>query len=369
MKSFILVLALLQSAPDLFKAANADFDAGRWADAAAKYELVLKEDPTHIPSQFNLAVSYSKEGNASGAIAAYRKLLEQDGKLYEARTNLAILLDQNGMRSDAAEQYEKALALRPDDPQTHFNIGMFYIRGHEIEKAYPHLTTAADKGLNIPELYVALSEAAHERKDEARSRAYLEKASELDPANKNIRRQLGIIYREAGEFGKAIEVLRPLLPESRVELSFSYFDNKNYAEAAALLEEVVKASPENADYLYMLGRSYMELKLYPQVIVAMAQAVRIKPDYVEAYETVASVFFIQEDWNRAAQVLTRVVELKPTQAINHFVLATCLDKLGNVPDALLHYNKFLEYDDGSSDARSFQARQRARILEERLKRK
>ena len=215
MKSFILVLALLQSAPDLFKAANADFDAGRWADAAAKYELVLKEDPTHIPSQFNLAVSYSKAGNTSGAILAYRRLLEQDGNLYEARTNLAILLDQNGMPSDAAEQYEKALALRPDDPQAHFNIGMFYIRGREIEQAYPHLTTAAEKGLNFPELYVALSEAAHERKDEAKSRTYLEKASELDPANRNIRRQLGIVYREAGEFAKAIEVLRPLLP-SRV---------------------------------------------------------------------------------------------------------------------------------------------------------
>ena len=369
MIAIILILALFQSVEDTYKAASADFDAGRWSEAAAKYELVLKEDPTHIPSQFNLAVSYSKVGKASGAIAAYRKLLEQDGSLYEARTNLAILLDQNGMPADAAEQYEKALALRPDDPQAHFNIGMFYIRGHEIEKAYAHLTAAADKGLNFPELYVALSEAAHEQKDEAKSRAFLARASELDPANKNVRRQLGIAYREAGEFAKAIEVLRPLLPESRVELAISYFDDKNYAEAAPLLEEVVKASPGNADYLYLLGRSYMELKVYPRVIVAMAQVVRIKPDYVEAYETVASVFLIQEDWTRAAQVLTRVVELKPTQAINHFVLATCLDKLGNVPDALLHYNKFLEYDDGSSDARSFQARQRARILEGRLKRK
>ena len=99
---------------------------------------------------------------------------------------------------------------------------------------------------------------------------------------------------------------------------------------------------------------------------------------IQQIEKLAYQFFVdrgyqhgcdQEDWARAAQVLTRVVELKPTQAINHFVLATCLDKLGNVSDALLHYNKFLEYDDGSSDARSFQARQRARILEGRLKRK
>ena len=35
----------------------------------------------------------------------------------------------------------------------------------------------------------------------------------------------------------------------------------------------------------------MELKLYPRVIVTMAQVVRIKPDYVEAYETVASASY------------------------------------------------------------------------------
>jgi hypothetical protein len=46
-------------------------------------------------------------------------------------------------------------------------------------------------------------------------------------------------------------------------------------------------------------------------------------------------------------------------------MATSYDKLGNVPQALVNYNKFLELDDGSNDARSFQARQRAKTLERR----
>jgi Flp pilus assembly protein TadD len=66
-------------------------------------------------------------------------------------------------------------------------------------------------------------------------------------------------------------------------------------------------------------------------------------------------------------MLTRFVELKPMQAVAHFALGACLDKLGNFKDALLHYNKFLEYDDGSNDPRSFQTRQRIRTLERRLK--
>jgi tetratricopeptide (TPR) repeat protein len=369
MKAFILILALLQLPEDIYKTANADFDAGRWADAAAKYELILKDDPRHIPTRFSLAVCYTKTGKTEEAIAQYRTILEQDETIYEVRSNLAILLDQTGQRAATAEQLEKLAQMRPDDPQVQYRLGMFYTRGDELEKAYPHLVAAADKNLTFPELYIALSEAEHLRKDEVKSRSYLEKAYQLDASNKNVQRQLGIIYREAGEYSKAIELLKPLLPESRLELALSYFDNKNYRDAVPLLVELINASGSNpnVDYLYMLGKSYLEVMAYPQAVAVLQRVLQIKADYVEAYGTLGSVYFIQEDWARAAQMLGRYVEFKPTQAIAHFALGACFDKLENFKEALVHYNKFLEYDDGSNDPRSFQTRQRVKTLEKRFK--
>jgi tetratricopeptide (TPR) repeat protein len=340
MKSLILILALLQSIEDVYKTANADFDAGRWAEAASKYEIVLKEDPRHIPSQFNLAVSHSKLGNIERAIAAYRTLIEQDGSIYEAQVNVAILLEQSAKRAEAAEHFEKALALRPEDTQARLNLGMFYARGGEFDKAFPHLTAVADKGAGSVELFIALSEAEHARKDEAKSRFYIEKALLLDPANKLLKHQLAV----------------------------SYFSQKDYAKAAPLLEDLTKAEPANPDYFYLLGKSYEQLKSYPPAVSALQQVLRLKADYVEAYATLGTIFYALKDWSRAAQVLMRVIELSPRDALPHFVLATCFDNLGNSKDAVVHYNRFLELDDGSNDARSFQARQRARTLERRLKR-
>src|SRR5260370_25133595 len=194
MKTIILTLALLQSIQDIYNSANTDFEAGRWAEAASKYEAVLKEDASHIPSRCNLAVCYTKTGNVDGAIAAYRTLISQNGTIYEARVNLAILLDRSGKRDEAGEQFEKALDLRPDDGQAQLNLAMFYMRGNEVEKAYPHLIAAVDKGLSSSELYAALSEAEHVKKNEPKSREYLEKAVSLDPTNTNLRRQLAISY-------------------------------------------------------------------------------------------------------------------------------------------------------------------------------
>jgi tetratricopeptide (TPR) repeat protein len=340
MKTIILLFLLVQSVQDIYKSANTDFDAGRWAEAATKYEQVLKEDAAHILSRFNLAVCYTKTNKTDQAIAAYRTLLDQNGTIYEARVNLALLLDQSGKRAEAGEQFERALALKPDDVQANLNLGMFYLRGEETEKAYPFLTAAANKGFASAELYVALSEAEHARKNEARSREYLLKAIELDPKNTKLRQQLAL----------------------------SYFEAKDYAKAVPVLEQLTKMEPANSDYLYMLGKSYEQLKAYPQAMTALQQVLQIKPDSVEAYGTIGQIFYALEDWPRAAQALTRVTGLRPREGLAHFVLATCLDNLGNFKEAVLHYNRFLELDDGSNDVRSFQARERARTLERRLKR-
>ena len=68
-----------------------------------------------------------------------------------------------------------------------------------------------------------------------------------------------------------------------------------------------------------------------------------------------------------SSVIERFIQLKPRDAFAYFMLAACYDRLQKPREALLNYNKFLSLDDGSNDARSFQARQRARILEQRLK--
>jgi tetratricopeptide (TPR) repeat protein len=340
MKTVFLFLMLLQSAEDVYKAATADFDAGRWAEAASKYEQVLKEDPSHIPSRFNLAVSYSKAGKADEAIAAYRTLLEQNGSIYEARVNLAVLLDDDGRRNEAGEEFEKALALRPDDAQAELSLATFYLREKETDKAYPHLIRLEQKGQVSAELYVALSEIERARKNELKSREYVEKALKLDPKNTRLLRQIAV----------------------------AYYEEKNYPKAIPVLDQLTKVEPGNADALFLLGKSYEQLKAYPQALVKMQEVLRIQPDSFEAYGTIGSIFYAQEDWARAAQALARVVALRPREAVPHFILATCLDKLGNVKEALVHYNKFVELDDGSNDARSFQARQRANTLDRRLKR-
>jgi tetratricopeptide (TPR) repeat protein len=106
----------------------------------------------------------------------------------------------------------------------------------------------------------------------------------------------------------------------------------------------------------------MELKLYPKAVVTLQQALRINPDDVDALRTLGSSYFFLEDWAHAISMWEHFIQLKPQQALGYFFTAVSYDKMGNVPQALLNYNKFIEFDDGSDDPRSFQVRQRAKAL-------
>src|SRR5262245_18821707 len=105
---FVFLLAGIKPAPtgfqnpaDLYKAAVTDMENGRWAEAETTFEKILRDDPGHIPTEFNLAICYSKLEKLDEATRVYRKIVEQDASMYEAHFNLGLLLLQSGEDKDA----------------------------------------------------------------------------------------------------------------------------------------------------------------------------------------------------------------------------------------------------------------------------
>jgi cytochrome c-type biogenesis protein CcmH/NrfG len=191
----------------------------------------------------------------------------------------------------------------------------------------------------ITNFYVQHGEVEHKKKNEAKAVEFFEKALKHEPDR----------------------------PDLQPRLAGAYYDKKDFGKSAATFELVVALHPDNPDYWYMLGRCQIELKRYPQAVSAFQKVLALKSDDVEAISSIASVYQLQQDWPHSAAALERYVQLRPRDGYAYFLLATAYDRLQNVRQALLNYNKFLELDDGSSDARSFQARERAKTLQRRLK--
>jgi tetratricopeptide (TPR) repeat protein len=78
---------------------------------------------------------------------------------------------------------------------------------------------------------------------------------------------------------------------------------------------------------------------------------------------------LQQKYPEAIQAFTRFKIARPEIAGTYFYLGIAFDKVNDVENAFAHYQKFVELDSGKSDKQDFQARERMKVLEKRIKKR
>ncbi len=81
-------------------------------------------------------------------------------------------------------------------------------------------------------------------------------------------------------------------------------------EAAIVADEAPQASPGPEDYLSLSLRSY-QAGDFPQSIAAAREALKLRPDYAEAWNNMAAAFAALHRWDDAIDAAGRAIRLKP----------------------------------------------------------
>lgn len=104
--------------PD-FLAEALDLEArGDYANALTSYRLALRERPEDLRVLQNVAIAYSKTGQADEAIRTYRRALQIDPGLSGAHYGLAFLLLKRGDAEQAAIHLDAYLQTAPASSDT-----------------------------------------------------------------------------------------------------------------------------------------------------------------------------------------------------------------------------------------------------------
>ncbi|MGA8311110.1 MAG: tetratricopeptide repeat protein, partial [Terriglobales bacterium] len=106
-----------------FQAAVANYDSGRYAQAAAQLEKLLPEAPESFEIHELLGLIYSAQSQDAKASPHLEKavLLKPDSAA--ARTNLAANLSRLGKPGLAKDEFKKAVELEPRNFDTNHNLG------------------------------------------------------------------------------------------------------------------------------------------------------------------------------------------------------------------------------------------------------
>lgn len=112
------VPAVVQADPQaLYRAAVADRQAGRPAEAVAKLEQVLLARPDDVDARLNLGLAFLALGRLDEAESAFSTVVARAPDYADAHGGLARVAQRRGDLATARREAAKAAQLAPDDPE------------------------------------------------------------------------------------------------------------------------------------------------------------------------------------------------------------------------------------------------------------
>jgi tetratricopeptide (TPR) repeat protein len=194
------------------------------------------------------------------------------------------------------------------------------------------------------------------------------------PENSAAKERLGQLLIEKGNFADAIGGLESAVKESpsianRLALADAYKMNKQPDKAIEQLQLVVASNPTNYDARMYLGRELRDQRKFVPAAEQFAAAAKIHPDSVKAWNELAAVLVVNEDYAGGLAALDRVRALGKEVPGDLYYRAISLEKLRQPKPAMEAYRQFLATDGGKMPDQEFLARQRIRIIESELNRR
>jgi tetratricopeptide (TPR) repeat protein len=222
--------------------ANALDMLGRYEEAVAAYEGVIRETPDWWEAHANLGICHARNGHLEAAEAAFRRgLLDCPGSP-EVRDELAAhLLAQNrdleealalaeeavalgrdeirhlhtlgearlalGQEAEAVEAYRAVLDLDPEDPAAHIELGIMHERRGETAEAEEHFISALRNDPGNPRTLYSYASLYYSGDDLQTAEEFLERAVAADPAYSPALSALASVRARRGDYAASLDYM------------------------------------------------------------------------------------------------------------------------------------------------------------------
>ncbi len=390
--------AVAQQKRDLerdFQAASAQYDSGRYAEAAAKLENLVREAPESFEVHELLGLVYSAQSQDARATQHLQKAIRLKPNSAPARTNLAANLARLGKLDLATEQFKKAVELDPRNFDTNHNLGEAYIRSGKIAAAAPFLEKAQqinpsyDNGYDLSLAYLQIGRLADARqliqhllkqKNTAELHNLLgeveekdgkfvvaeneyETAAHMDPSESNFF-DWGSELLLHRTLGPAIEVFQqaslryPASQRLMVGLGMALYARGNYDDAVKSLLRAADLNPADPGCYFFLSRAYDSSPSQAEdVIQRFRRFAELQPNNARALYYYAMSLWKGKraqdpslDLRQIESLLSKSLALDPKLEEAHLQLGNLYSEQNNYAQAIPQYVRALELNSDLADA-------------------
>lgn len=375
-----VALAALTKSDTLVEAAKAALQHGKAVEAISLSHQAIIADPLHRDGLYMLAVAQRFGKQITDALVTLSRLLQADptyGRGYQERGHC---LRDAGREGEALAAYQDAVAHNGALVASWRMLAHLYGKAGRVEPEKRALAQCAYLDSLPPELQ-AVSSFIHENrllKAEKLCRAYLQKHGHhteairllaeigmkfnvyddaefllescivLEPENTNAHFDLVNVLHKRQKFGEALRQaasLRAKAPgKSQFDLLYATENLAvgNFDEALAIYHEQLAEMPNNPNLHLTLGHALKTTGKQAEAIGAYSQAHRVRPDFGDAYWSLANLKTYRFDAEVIAQM--RALEAAETTDLADrfhlcFALGKALEDVGEYADSFVYYER------------------------------
>jgi tetratricopeptide (TPR) repeat protein len=232
---------------------------------------------------FDVAVQLADKKQYDAAVPAWKQALALAPEDPRGHNNLGVALVATGKLDEAIVEYKKSLELNPSSSQTHNNLGSALAEAGRVDEALPEFQKAVelnpDNGAARVNLGNALA-AKGGHLDEAIQQ--LNKGIELQPESASAQNGLGVALARAGRLDDAV----------------------------LHMEKAVSLAPQAADYRYNFGRVLAAKGDLPAAVVQFEEAAKLSSMQEPAIlEMLAATYSDTGRYSEAVSTARRALEL------------------------------------------------------------
>ena len=308
-------------------------DAEHFLTAATKLKPTSHVDEGHARAWLSLG-HVIEATKPDEAIAAYRQAETLQPKDSDPHLSAGILLEKSGKTSEAVDEYKAALAIEPS-PDALTALANIYMHGRRFPEAEEYLRKLIALNPQDAAAHVELGRVlvAENRNDDAL--VELQTGAKLAPADVSVQRDLADLYVTMGKNG----------------------------DAEAAYRALSSANPNDAELHRSLGQCLLREKKFAEAQQELLIAVKLKPDWGEAYGDVAFAASENKNYPLTLQALDARVKFVPEIPITYFLRASALDHLKDFKKASVNYHLFLDNANGKYPDQEWQAKHRLIAIE------
>ncbi|MBW1955995.1 MAG: tetratricopeptide repeat protein [Deltaproteobacteria bacterium] len=292
-----------------------DFD-----NARRIYKRLVDAFPDYYVGHFFLGKTLVEKGELEAGKKAFLRALELAPELLEARYALIDLYQKEKKPHEAVGLYREILKRNPDSIRSRLGLGLLYHQLGDLKASEGYLKSLGEESRKDPEIIRQLFNLYLDEKNYDAAIVILAGMLQGAPDASDLHYLMGIAHDGKENKTEAIRHMQQVRPDSKfysnavIHTAFLLQETGKTANAVALLKDVIRTMPDNAEFYLYLGSFYEEMEAFDQAEVVLKQGLEKDPDNAKILFRLGVVYDKSDRKEASIAAMKAVIRIDPKNA-------------------------------------------------------